>query len=332
MKKLYILIIALALTVSPALAELYQGKTVATNRTLVCSTAEGRIESLDIEVGQTISYGTLVATIEETKVFATQSGTVAETEGRVGESVSGSVVRLNPVSPYTIYCCVDDAYEVPKNTLIHSGETVYIKCTSNGTHRATGRVTTISDDTYQVETTAGELYIGETVYIYRDADLEKVDRIGIGTVVSSDVEDYNGEGLLTRLCVSSGDYVEKGQLLFTTINGSSSEIKTTSSGIVSEVQVSVGDRVTEEQSIASVVHYEDIRIEFSLSESECDRLKTGQRVNLYYPCNEDEVAVGGTINYISFLPVDGMYTVSVLPDDPPQYLDMDVTIQTGVSE
>ena len=77
------------------------------------------------------------------------SDSVAESGKVLGEStlvsgqeqVSGEELQLAPMNPYVIYCTVDEAYQSADATLVHSGETVYIKCTHDGSHRAVGVVT-----------------------------------------------------------------------------------------------------------------------------------------------------------------------------------------------
>lgn len=55
---------------------------------------------------------------------------------------------------------------------VELGEKVYIQCVKDGSHRAEGIVTGVSGSSYTVTTTAGEMYLQESAYIYRSPDYD----------------------------------------------------------------------------------------------------------------------------------------------------------------
>ena len=127
------------------------------------------------------------------------------------------------------------AYETEDNYFVHAGGTVYIKCTEDGTHRGTGTITSVDGEEYMVTTTGGEFYVGETVYLYRDADFTYSDRIGIGTLIYSDNTQYDADGTVINMHVAVGDRVERGQLLYETLGTESTDVTASVSGIVASV-------------------------------------------------------------------------------------------------
>ena len=140
LKKLTALLLTLLLPAA-ALAEVYEGTTAATDTVTVRSEAVGTVEALDATAGQRVTAGDALATLSPTRTFAAQDGTVSLVEVKEGEDADGTVLEIAPVERYQVYCTVSKAYQSAASTLIHSGETVYIRCTSDGTHRAVGIVT-----------------------------------------------------------------------------------------------------------------------------------------------------------------------------------------------
>lgn len=82
----------------------------------------------------------------------------------------GAVLYLSPAEKYTISASINKAYNSSETRYVTIGETVYISCTADGKHTATGVITGAEGTNYTVETTSGELLMEETVAIYRSAD------------------------------------------------------------------------------------------------------------------------------------------------------------------
>ena len=309
LRKLTILLAALLLC-GTALAEVYEGATAAIRAVSVVAEASGTVRALEAQAGDRVSAGDSLVRLEPERAFASQDGTVSLVSAAAGDDVDGEVLQIAPLERYQIYCTVDKAYQSAETTLVHSGETVYVKCTADGTHRATGVITLIEGEEYRVLTLGGELYIGETVYLYRDADFTTALRVGIGTVVSSDTESYTAAGALTRLAVDAGDTVERGQLLFEVGGG---DVAAPVSGIVSAVSVRKGDAVESGQVAAEIVPDDGICVEISLDEGEAARLSVGDVAQIHFADDAEDVTWPGTVIGISALAESGAYTVYVQP-------------------
>ena len=156
LKRWCILLAALFSFSSVALAEYYEGKTAALSTVTVCAEADGRIEAVRVLEGQRVAAGEALFRLRSERTFSSQDGTVSLVNAGVGDSVDGTVVEIMPTERYTVYCTVDNAYQSAASTLVHSGETVYIKCTKDGSHRAVGVVTQIDGAEYRVLTLAGQ--------------------------------------------------------------------------------------------------------------------------------------------------------------------------------
>ncbi len=270
MRKACILSLALALCLlaGPAVADVWTGSVAADTTVDVLIPADGTLAVLNLEVGQTVSKGDVIGAIRETKGFAPADGTVAAVHLEVGDTVDGTVLEIAPVSRYTLTCTSENYAKTPHTALVHSGENVYVKCTADGSHRATARVTTIDGTDFSAEVTGGELYVGETVFIYRAADFAQDSLLGKGTVTTHDTLEVSGEGILLSLRVGVGDRVERGQWLFSTASSEKTAVTVPADGIVTAVQVSAGSAVKEDQSAAVIATGVCLRADVSADDAQ----------------------------------------------------------------
>ena len=210
---------ALFLTMLPliALAETtFDGTVVAGDAVSVTAPFGGTVSSFSLRAGGLISVGDTVAAIGTTKVYAPGDGTVAGVFAQAGDAVEsvnsrwGAVMYIMPTNKYTITADIDKAYNSSETKYVNIGETVYISCTADGSHTATGIVTAASGNTYTVETTAGALVMEETVYLYRSPDYASTSRIGRGTVGRTAEITVSGSGSTLRMHVKDGDKVSRG--------------------------------------------------------------------------------------------------------------------------
>ena len=306
-------VLAMCMLNSAALAEVYEGTVAAASEIQVESASGGVLEALNASVGSSVKEGDALGSVRAEKVFATQDGTVASIGVGEGEEAGGTVLEIYPVERYQIYCTVNSAYQSAGSTLVHSGEQVYIKCTANGTHRGVGVITQIDGDEFRVLTIGGELYVGETVYLYRDADFSTAQRVGVGTVVTSDTEVYEDSGTIVRMHVEEGEYVERGELLYEIADGET-EILAPESGIVTGLNVQQGDRIESEQTVLTLVPEGQLCIEIRVEETSAARLTEGDAVEITYPSDSQERIWTGVISEISRIADEESYCVKILPD------------------
>ena len=325
LRRLAGLSLALLLMAAPALAEVFEGRTVALSTMAIVAPTSGILEKSDIQVGKRVEAGETLAELRSTKGFSNQDGSVTLIYAQEGDSVSGSLLEIMPVERYTVYCTVDKAYQSAESTLVHAGETVYIKCTADGTHRAVGVITQIDGEEYRVLTIGGELYVGETVYLYRDEDFTTAQRVGIGTVVVSGTQAYEAEGKLTRLHVSEGDYVERGQLLYELDGGS---LLAETGGIITSVNVQPGDRVVEDDVVAEMVAKDAVGVEIQVDENTVAKIQIGSVAQMTFSGQEEEDAASGIVVGISAIADSGQYSVRIQPEtDAALSLGMSVEVR-----
>ena len=314
MKTRFLLImLAALLAVSPALADTWAGSVTASATTEIEIPSDGTLTSLNLEVGQRVEAGQVVGGIRETKVFAPVDGSVAAVHLETGDKADGTVLEISPVSRYTLTCTAENYAKTPENALIHSGESLYVKCSADGTHRAIARVTTIDGAAFSAEVTAGELYVGEAVFLYRSREFTTDSLVGKGTVTTHDTVAVSGNGVLLKLRVAVGDTVERGQWLFSTASTDDTQITVPVDGIVTAVNVQVGSAVQEDQSAATLATAITLRAEVSADDAM--RFKKGD--TWYYTRNDDshETHRTCTVQRVLTNEADASATIVLVPEE-----------------
>lgn len=330
-KALPVGILAALLLTSTALAGVYEGTTVAASSCPVETATGGILREINVLPGDIVHIGDTLGTLSTTKVFATQDGTVTEIPVSEGESADGTVLEVFPLEQYQIYCTVEEAYSSVESTLVHSGENVYIKCTADGTHRGVGLLTKIEGMEYRVLAVGGEFYVGETVYLYRDRSFSPEERIGIGTVVSNDVQTYTANGTIVRVYVSEDEYVERGELLFEYSDSSEPAVIAETGGIITEVFAEQGDTLKSGDVLLNIVPQDQIRIEIQVDEIHAARIRKGDTAELIYTMDSTETPYSGKVERIARIPENGMYTVRIQPDET-ESLRLGLTVTVRIPE
>ena len=231
-KKLLAAALALLTLFGSAVAERCVGAIAARESARITLSAQGTLARVAVKPGDVVARGETLGELATDRVFAREDGVVVRVLAASGDTVSGEVLEIAPVNRYTLYCTVDEAYNTSAMMLVHVGETVYVKCTADGTHRAAGIITQVNGSEYRVATTGGELLMGETVYLYRDAGFSTRRRVGIGTVLAADTVTYEAEGTLAMVDVYEGEYVQRGELLYAVSQSEETTLTAPVDGIV----------------------------------------------------------------------------------------------------
>ena len=337
MKKLFSILVSLALAAVPALSlaeTSFDGSVVASGSVSVTAPFGGTVSACGLRAGSKIAVGDPIVTIETTKVYATSDGTVTGVFGQVGDSVEdvtsryGAVLYIVPTHKYSITADIEKAYNSSDMKYVNIGETVYISCTSDGSHTAVGYVTSASGTTYTVETTSGELIMEETVNIYRSAEYTSKSRIGRGTVSRTPEIAVTGSGSILFLHVTDGQTVERGDLLMETVTGSfdglyatSNQIVSGVSGVIASVDVSAGQTVGKGDTLLTVYPEDSLQIEISVDEYDLASLSEGDTLSLAFNYDEDKSeTLTGTvamISHVSSAQSDGEASYSAYVDFTP---------------
>ena len=310
-----LLILALILPGAALASTTFDGTVVAGDAVSITAPFGGTISSFRLRQGSRIQLGDMVAEIQTTKVYASADGVIAGVFAQEGDGVDnvvsryGAVMYIVPQNKYTISADIEKAYNNSQNKYINIGETVYMTCTSDGAHTAVGIATAASGTGYTVETTSGELMMGETVYIYRDAARSSKSRIGKGTVGRTAEIAVKGSGSILKLHVKDGDSVKRGDLLFETVTGDldglyavSNQVLSHVSGVVASVNTSVGSNVNKNDTLLTVYTMDSLQVKISVNEYDLVDIAEGDKVQLTFNYDESKsVQTTGTVALISHL-------------------------------
>lgn len=327
-KQIIAFLFLLLLPVQAAFGETYTGKTAAAWTEPLQAESGGILQDLSLTVGQKIKAGETVGCVKPTAVYARQDGAVARITAAAGDDVDGAVLELAPESRFTVSCTSEGAYERVDNQFVHCGETVYIRCINDGSHRGVGIITQITGTTYQVMATGGDFYNGETVRLYRKPGYPYLSLIGEGTVVASETEAYTVSGAIIELYVQEGEQVERGQLLFTYGEEDSLLLSSPCDGTLKELSASVGDSVATGQTVATIIPSEALRIEMQVNEEELSSLSIGMDVSFIRADDPEETQLSGVIEEISWIAENENYTVRIRPESFDLPIGLSVEIET----
>ena len=333
MKKVLICLLAMVLLVSTAMAEgaALEGTVVATRSAAVLAPAAGVVQDVLVLAGQHVAAGQEVAALMETIAYAEVSGTV-KLFGQEGESVEtvttryGAVLYIEQDLQFSVSASTRNAYDAPANKIIHPGEKVYIRCTTNNEHTGVGEVTAVSGSSYTVEVTEGDFADGEGVYLYRSEDYANTSRIGKGTANYADAVACTGTGSVAEIFVADGDHVEEGTPLFSTVEASaySADIRTAVSGTVATLDVTPGAAVEAGALVATIYPDDAIRLEILADEIDLRSLAVGQSVTVAFA---NGVTAQGQVESISGLQYVAETTEEGEEDDT-AYFPVYVAFQT----
>lgn len=314
---------ALALGLSgSALAELIlDGSVVSSGSEAVRAPFGGIVEEIGFRVGDLVEVGDTVASLLTNRVYAPEDGIVGSVCAREGDSAEGVTTRygailyIEPTNRYIIQASTEKAYNSDATKYVHIGEKVYLSCTQDGTHRGTGKVTKVeaADEAgvtkYTVEVTGGAFYIGETVGVFRSADYASSSRVGRGTAAQAAAIAVAGEGSILKMHVSPGESVERGQLLFETVEGTldglyagDSEIVSDISGIVASVDAQNGAAVAKDASLITVYPFDRLQIEAKVNVLDLGAIREGDEATIEFDLDPDNLRrYPGRVESVSYV-------------------------------
>ena len=341
----------------PALAQVtFQGTVVSSKTLSVSAPFGGLVDEIDLRKGDPIHVGDVVATLKTTLVYAEMDGTVSGVFAREGDQTEGiterygGVMYIEPVHKYTVSATTEKAYNSSDTKYVHIGEKVYLSCTKDGSHVGTAVVTNISEvdesgnTPYKLEVTGGEFYMGETVGIYRDSAYSNESRIGRGTILQNTAVAVKGSGSVLKMHVQVGDTVERGEVLFETVEGvldglyaTDNVIYSPMDGIVASVEAAQGSSVEKNGKLITVYPRDGLQIQILVSELDLTEIQEGDKVLIEFEWDMDSThQTEGTVASISRVGEersekggDAQYAafVNFTPDDSVR-LDMSVNVYT----
>lgn len=125
-----------------------------------------------------------------------------------------------------------------------------------------------------------------------------------------------GEGpTVVRLCVSEGEAVERGQLLYEVCASEETTVVAPVSGVMTRLFAAPGDELRSDEVVAAIVRSEDICVEIDMDETQAATLQPGDRVELTFAADSDSETAMGTIEEILSIAENAAYRAYIVPDE-----------------
>ena len=351
---LMMLALAMAGMCVPALGEIsFEGSVVASEKVAVQAPFGGLIDKVYLRPGDLVEIGDAVATIGTTRVYASVDGTVCGVFGQPGDSAEGittrygGVVYIEPTNRFVASASTEKAYNSSETKYIRVGEKVYLSCTQDGSHTGTAVVTSVKEadesgnTPYALEITGGEFYMGETVGIFRSKDFASSTRIGRGVIAQNAAVAVTGTGSILRMHVTDGEKVERGQLLFETVEGTldglyavDNNIVSDVAGVVATVDAAVGAAAAKGGNLVTVYPQDAFQIQVSVSELDLPDIAEGDKVYIEFEWDNEEIRrYEGTVRSISHLSATGADGAPAANVEYAAYIDFvpDDSVRLGMS-
>ena len=138
------LLLALALPLAAQAETVFAGEVTAGTTQVIAAPYGGLVEDVRVRVGDSVKIGDPIATVETSKTYASTDGTVSGVFAREGDSADGvktqygALVYIEPINRYTLECSTEKGYNSSENRYIHIGESVFLKCTKDGSPQGRG--------------------------------------------------------------------------------------------------------------------------------------------------------------------------------------------------
>ena len=315
-KRILTALTAAAVLLSPcALADTitFNGTVAAGETYEVYAPIGGTVARVNVEAGQKVGADDVIVSLSTAKVYAEENGVVTGIFGQPGDNAEtvankyGAVMYIEGESVYSIAASTDNAYNSTATKFVHVGEDVCLSCYSDGKHTGTGVITAIEGTDYTVRVTSGEFLVGETVNVYRGEKAISTKRIGRGKLSRTNPTAVTGTGSIVAFAVAEGDSVQRGDLLFETLDGSfnglymsGSDITAGVEGTISRIDAQQGSAIQKDSVVAALYPEGSMRIEAQIEEANLASIAVGDPVSIELLWNQDEdVTYEGTITMIS---------------------------------
>ena len=272
------------------------------------------------------------------------------------------MLYIEPTNRYVVSATTEKAYNSSETKYIHIGEKVYLSCTKDGSHTGTAIVTSVgevvstgegeagggaasSDSSgttgYKLEVIGGEFYMGETVGIYRDSGYASSSRIGRGTIQQIAAIAVKGSGSVLKMHVNVGDRVERGELLFETVEGVldglyavDNNIVSPVAGVVATVDAAPGSAVEKGAKLITVYPEGSFQIEIKVSELDLNAIHEGDPVTIEFDWDADgALRLDGKVASISRVNVKPEEGAATGAPEYSAYIDFQATdaVRLGMS-
>lgn len=305
----------LSMALIPAMAEgvKLEGEIRASSTLSITAPYSGRVGDFTVQAGDALTAGKPLFTLDTQKIYAEFDGTVTGLFAQAGDSTAavqayyGALCSLERTALYAAECSTSGAASDNENKIIHPGETVYLRSSTNTDRDGVGRVVSVSGSSYTVEVTdEGDLRLNEQVKIYREKSYSSNSCIGSGRLVRNDPVPVQAEGYVLRVAVSEGQAVHRGDVLFEIVpeaqeglSGGDGVVTMPEDGVLLSVSAQSGVQVSQHAVLATYCPADAMELVCDVDEDDLAAVKLGARVNVTLDAYPEQTLEGEVVSIAS---------------------------------
>ena len=314
MKKSYTALLAAltaALALSTAAAEgvKIDGRIEAAETKTLLAPYSGIVGDFSVREGDRVQAGENLFPIKAQKIYADFDGTVTGLFAQPGDSAAsvqdryGALCYMERDTLYTADCNNAGADTDNENKIVHPGEPVFIRSTSNNNRQGEARVTTVNGKDFQIEVLSErDMRLYENVKVYRDERFTNSSCIGTGKLHRVDPVPVTAEGHVLAVHVEEGQKVQRGDLLFEIVpdalddmQGGSGFVSMPEEGILLSISAASGTQTAKDAPLASYCPADALRLICSVDEDDLSLFAVGEELTVTLDAQREEPVRGEVV-------------------------------------
>lgn len=268
--------------------------------------------------GDVLASGDALFAIRTTPVYADFDGTVTAVFAQPGDSAAsvqeryGALAYMEQTSLYTADCSTTGADSDNENRIVHVGERVYIRSSSNRDRHGEAVVTSVSGKQYTLEVLSEkDMRLGESIKVYRDEDFVSSSCIGSGDLSRVDPKSVTAEGYVLAVHVQPGQQVSRGDLLFEIVpdrlngmRGGDGSVSMPEDGVLLSISAQSGQAIAKDAPMATYCPRGQVKLVCAVDEDEIASVEVGDELSVTLDAYDGET-LKGTVVRIAGASVSG---------------------------
>ena len=254
----------------------------------------GVVGDFDVCEGDILAQGEPLFAIRTTPVYADFDGTVTAVFAQPGDSAASVQERYQALAyieqtvRYTAECTTTGADSDNENRIIHVGEPVYIRSTSNHDRKGEARNTGVSGNSYTLEVLSEKnIRLNESIKVYRDDDFASDSCIGSGRLSRVDPKPVTAEGYVLAVHVREGQQVSRGDLLFEIVpdrldgmQGGEGSVLMPEDGVLLSLSAVRGEQIAKDAPMATYCPADAVKLVCAVDEDELSGIHIGDEMTV----------------------------------------------------
>ena len=272
----------------------------------------GVVGNYTVAAGDAVSAGDALFALRTEQVYADFDGTVTAVFAQSGDSAAsvadryGALAYIEQDVLYRAECSTTGADSDNENKLVHVGEKVYIRSTSNNDRVGEARVIGVEGKNYTLEVTSQtDMRLSENIKVYRSANHANSSCIGTGKLSRIDPQGVTATGYVLAVHVTDGQHVSRGDVLFDVVPdvldgmvGGDGHVYMPEDGVLLSVSAASGEQAAKDAVLATYCPKDAMRLICSVDEQDLSELTVGDVMQVTLDAYED-TPLRGTITKIA---------------------------------